>query len=133
MPRSASVPTLAALALSALAATVPPASQAQGGTFQCGGIGRESQERMVVASDRRDLMLTFANEAGAYLADIDVKITSPSGVVLVQARCEGPLMLVDLPATGTVQVQASYRGQAQRKPVTIGKQTARVAFIWNTG
>lgn len=133
MPR----PVLALAVL--LASPLPVLAQANTGladraTVQCGGIGRESQERMVIASDRRDMMLTFASERGTYLADVNVTITTPGGDVLVRRHCGGPLMLVDLPVTGTVQVEASYRGQTQRKPVTIGNQkTARVAFVWNVG
>jgi len=134
MPRPA-CPLILAAALAAplLGVAVPVAQAADRTTVQCGGVGRESQERMVTASDRRNMLLTFANERGAYLADIDVTITTPSGEVLVRSHCGGPLMLVDLPVTGPVEVQASYRGQTQRKPVTIGRQTARVAFIWNVG
>jgi hypothetical protein len=132
---SMSRPTLVAALATALAVPMmyaaPPAHAAR--TFECGGVGRESQERMVTASDRRDMMLTFATESGTYLADVDVLITSPSGVVLARGHCDGPLLLVDLPMTGTVQVHATWRGQTQRKPVTIGKHTARVAFIWNAG
>lgn len=121
----------AAAALPALAAAAPV--HAGGGVvYECGGVGLESQERMVTASERRDMMLTFANERGAYLADVNVRITSPSGQVLLRANCPGPLMLVDLPASGPVQVAASFRGREQHKPVTIGKNTARVAFIWPT-
>jgi len=78
------------------------------------------------------MLLTFANERGAYLADVHVRILSPSGQVLLRANCAGPLMLVDLPAAGPVQVQATFQGRAQSKPVTIGKNTARIAFIWPT-
>lgn len=133
MPHPAFVPTLGALAVCALAAAVPLSTHAAPANFECGGIGRISQDAMVTASHRRDLMLTFGNDVGAYLADVDVTITSPSGEVLVKAHCPGPLMLVDLPSVGTVHVQASYRGQVQRKPITIGSRTARVAFIWNVG
>ena len=122
---------VAALALPPAVLAQATTSLADRTTVQCGGIGRESQERMVIASDRRDMMLTFASEQGTYLADVNVTITTPTGDILVRRHCGGPLMLVDLPVTGTVQVEASYRGQTQRKPVTIGKQTARVAFVWN--
>lgn len=128
-------PTLAATLATALALPLFYAAQPAHAApvFECGGVGRESQERMVIASDRRDLMLTFATEAGTYLADVDVTVTSPSGVVLARGHCNGPLVLVELPMTGTVQVQATWRGQTQRKPVTIGTRTARVAFVWNAG
>jgi len=109
-----------------------PVNAGNGVVYECGGVGVESQERMVTASDRRDMLLTFANERGAYLADVHVRITSPSGQLLLRANCAGPLMLVDLPTTGPVQVQATFQGREQSKPVTIGKNTARVAFIWPT-
>lgn len=123
-------------ALAAAAAAVhatagaAPVHVGDGIVYECGGIGLESQERMVTAADRRDILLTFVDEHGAFLADVNVRISTPSGQVLLRANCGGPLMLVDLPAQGPVQVAASYQGREQRKPVTIGEKATRVAFVW---
>ncbi|MGV3494335.1 MAG: hypothetical protein ACO1OY_10745 [Ramlibacter sp.] len=131
LPRWRTLVVAAASAVSALAAAAP-VHVGNGIVYECGGVGLESQERMVTASDRRDMLLTFADEHGSFLADVHVRITAPSGQVLLRANCPGPLMLVDLPAQGPVQVAASFQGREQRKPVTIGKKATRVSFIWPT-
>lgn len=96
----------------------------------CGGVGVDDQNRMKAEAPRHDLMLTFAVSSGAYLSDVDVSISNVKGVVL-QQRCGGPLMLVDLPA-GAYQVSATPpKGAAQKKSVTVGgKKPASVTFTW---
>ena len=64
-------------------------------------------------------------------ATVDVEIRSGERLVL-QGRCEGPLMLVDLPSDGSYEVRARAPGGGeQRKTVRIGgAQPARATFTW---
>lgn len=103
---------------------------AQEAKFVCGGVGQESQERMKAEAARHDLMLTFSRPDGAYVADVDVDITS-GGKSVLQARCGGPLMAVDVGAQGRYEIRAAHEGKEQRKSVTIGAQRpARLSFVW---
>jgi hypothetical protein len=130
------VPVLLSLfALAAAQAQNAPtaAGSAQSGAgspgFRCGGVGNEDQQRMKAEAGQHDLMLTFATASGAYQADVDVEITS-GGKVVLQGRCNGPLMLADLGGKGTYQVKAVSNGRELRKSVTLAGKPTRVTFTW---
>jgi hypothetical protein len=127
---------LAAAAASALAqsagaaATAAGSSTAQAAAFRCGGVGQDEQERIKAEAARHGLLLSFSVTGGAYLADVDVEIRRGDQVVL-QARCSGLLMLVDLAPAGPYEIRASAQGRDQRKTVNVGGQRpATVSFVW---
>lgn len=120
---------LAAASAFAQQSDAPQAAAATAAAFRCGGVGQDDQERIKAEAASHDLMLTFATVSGEYLADIDVEIRS-GGRLVLQGRCEGPLMLVDLPADGSYEVRATSAGREQRKTVRIGGQAARAIFTW---
>jgi hypothetical protein len=112
------------------AATATGSATAQAAAFHCGGVGQDEQERIKAEAARHDLLLSFSVTGGAYLADIDVEIRRGEQVVL-QARCSGPLMLVDLAPAGAYEIRASAQGRDQRKTVTVGgRRPATVSFVW---
>ena len=122
----------ALLVLPALAG--PALSQGQA-TFRCGGIGQDEQQAMKAQTAGHDAMLTFALENGAYLADVDVQIRDARGTTVLQARCEAPLMLVDLPRAGNYLITATAKGQTLRRSAQLGGsgKPERLAFIWPMG
>jgi hypothetical protein len=65
------------------------------------------------------------------VAGADVKVSTDYGKVLAQGRCEGPLMLLDVPGKGHYRIDASYGGQQQHKDAQLGGKPARLSFIWN--
>ncbi|HSV84235.1 MAG TPA: carboxypeptidase regulatory-like domain-containing protein [Ramlibacter sp.] len=117
-----------AQSVSATAAATGSAG-ARAAAFQCGGVGSDDQQRMKAEAARHGLLLTFATTTGAYLADVDVQISQGNQVVL-QGRCTGPLMLVDLAPPGQYEIRAVSQGREQRKTVTVGGAPAQVAFTW---
>ena len=68
--------------------------------YLCGGVAQAEQEAMRAAERDHDLLLTFATATGQYLADVLVDISDDRGGPLLSARCDGPMMLVDLPKAG---------------------------------
>jgi hypothetical protein len=112
------------------AATAPAAAGAQAAAFRCGGVGQDEQDRMKAEAAQHDLMLTFAVDNGAYLADVAVEIRR-GGQTVLQGRCSGPLMLADLAPAGSYEVRAVAQGREQRKTVAIGgAKPARLSFTW---
>jgi len=102
-------------------------------TYLCGGVGLGEQQAIKAQAGKYDLMLTFAASNGAYLADVDVEIrsTRKGGDVVLSAKCEGPIMLVDLPGAGTWRVTAQVNGQARQRTVsTASGRVARAVFTW---
>ena len=100
--------------------------------FRCGGVGQGSQQQMKAEAAQHDALLTFAETSGAYLADVQVQIRDGKGAVVLEAKCDGPLMLVDLPAKGTYQVSAtpSDGRKMQSKKLVAGGKPARLVFAW---
>jgi hypothetical protein len=118
----------------ALAQTSAGTGTAGSASFICGGVGVGDQQSMKAAAGQHDLMLTFAVSNGAYLADVDVEIKNSRGAVVLSAKCDGPIMLVDLPAGGSWSVTARSNGQARQKTVTAGAgKHAQATFIWPAG
>jgi hypothetical protein len=117
-----------ALAQSAQATASGSATAGAAG-FRCGGIGDDEQKRIKAEASQHDMLVTFSTPSGAYLADIDVEISS-GGKVVLQGRCGGPLMLVDVSGKGTYQVRAVSNGREQRKTVTLGARPASLSFVW---
>jgi hypothetical protein len=103
---------------------------ASAATFSCGGIGLDDQARMKAEASRHDVMVTFSSKGGAYVADVEIEI-SQGGKAVLQGRCNGPLMLVDLAPKGSYEIRATSEGKAQRKTVKVGAaKPARVSFVW---
>ncbi|MCG2591525.1 carboxypeptidase regulatory-like domain-containing protein [Ramlibacter sp. XY19] len=120
------------LALPALALALA-CGMAQAQTFRCGGIGTAEQDQFKAEASQHDALLTFALSTGAYVSDVDVTVTDGRGKTVVQGRCGGPLMLLDLPGKGTYRVNASYEGKAQSKSLSLGAKPARAVFTWPAG
>ena len=125
--------SVSSLCLALLLAATAAAASAQG--FTCGGVGVDEQQRMKAAAGSHDLMLTFATSSGAYMADVAVRIQDRRGASVVQASCDGPIMLVDLPGPGSYRVTATAAGASRQRSVTVshGKRPARATFIWPAG
>src|SRR5262245_36700490 len=102
--------SLALLAL--LAAPIPamaqgagdPILEANGVKYACAGVGKASR------SDPRwpafPVKLEFAAANGDFLGDPAVTITDGSGATVFQAQCNGPWVLIELPA-GSYKVHAT--------------------------
>ena len=111
-------------------ATASGAASANAGSFTCGGVGSEDQARIKAEAARHDVLVTFSTVGGAYVADVDVEI-GQGGKVVLQGRCNGPLMLVDLAPKGSYEIRATSNGRTQRKTVNVGAtRPANVSFVW---
>lgn len=98
------------------AATSPAIMQLEkktdsGITYVCGGIGQSEQQEMKKMASKYDLMVTFAANNGAFLADVDVDIADTKGNQLLNVACDGPIMLVDLPEDGNYKIIAEAGGR----------------------
>ena len=108
-------------------------AQAQSPGFRCGGVGQDEQEQFKAEAAKHHAMLTFALSTGAYLSDIDFRIADSGGKVVLEGKCKGPLMLLDLPGPGSYQVTATSQGRSQSKTVTVGAKPTSATFTWPAG
>lgn len=105
-------------------------------TYMCGGVGEEESAYMKEAAARDyDLMMTFAEKNGNYVADVAVEIKDARGKTLLEATCDGPIMLVDLPAAGGYRIHAETDGKAIDRTVLVKGDKGRLrqlTFAWPT-
>ena len=107
------------------------AASARDANFVCGGIGEGDQQAMKAQAPQHDLMLTFAESTGAYLADVAVQIRNSTGAVVLDTTCPGPIMLVDLPRSGRWHITAQINGERRDKTVaTSPGHRAQATFTW---
>ena len=112
--------------LPALAQDGDPILEANGIKYACAGVGKASR------NDARwpafPVNLEFAAANGDFLGDPAVTITDASGKQVFQAQCNGPWVLIELPA-GSYQVHATgQKGQyAKDFPLSVkaGGQTKK--------
>jgi len=105
-------------------------------TYMCGGVGKEEAAYMKKQEPNYDMMLTFAARNGEYLADVNVDIKDAKGNSVLQTNCDSPMMLLDLPKSGTYHVHADAAGHIQNQTVRVrgreGKNptVASVVMSW---
>jgi hypothetical protein len=59
---------------------------------------------------------------------------SPKGDVVFSAKCDGPIMLVDLPRAGNWRVTAQVNGQRRHKTISAGsRRTTHAVLTWPAG
>ena len=118
--------TFAAMPVAALAQDGDPILEANGVKYACAGVGKASR------NDPRwtafPVRLEFAAANGDFLGDPAVTITDASGKQVFQTQCNGPWVLMQLPA-GSYQVHATgQKGQyAKDFPLSVkaGGQTKK--------
>jgi hypothetical protein len=132
MKKKAILAAVACACIATLAPAAPPATQAP--SFICGGVSQPDADAMKAQARDHDLMLTFADASGAYLADVDVRISDRRGHVVLSGKCDGPIMLVDLPGSGSWRVSAQANGTTRQQTIaTTRGRTARATFVWPAG
>lgn len=128
-------PTIAQSRPAAESSAVSVKPQTQNGvTYMCGGIGEDESTYMRQTAARDyDLMMTFAEKSGNYVADVAVSIKDARGKTILETTCDGPILLVDLPKNGGYRIHAEASGQALDRTVLVkgGKgQVRQLTFAW---
>jgi len=90
-----------------------------GYTYICGGVGRGEAAQMKTASRNHDMLLTFATKKGEYLANVSVDIKDAHGKAHLNTVCDGPLMLIDFPKSGTYRIRAEAAGYTLHKTANV--------------
>lgn len=80
------------------AQSLPEAVSRNGVLYMTGGIGEDEAKTFLALAPRYSLRLTLTSPSGNYLADVDVKIATVDGNVVLDTRTDGPFLYVMLPA-----------------------------------
>ena len=100
---------IAASASAQDAATLEPRTQ-NNTTFISGGVGKdEAQLADAISRYGYNVQLVFAEQTGAFLADVDLHITDAAGKTVLDTVSEGPMFLAKLPP-GQYRVAAQANG-----------------------
>ena len=94
-----------------------------------GGIGEAEIVRMTVAEKDYNFKLVFADETGAYLAEIALVIRDDKKNVVVNAQSLGPIVLITL-KPGVYELTAtSMRGITKTENITIGERDLITRYV----
>lgn len=101
-------------------------------TYLCGGIGVIEAAQMKREAADYNLMLTFAENTGAYLANVSVDIADARGTPLLQTTCDAPILLVNFPRAGRYRITAEAEGNPVTRVLRIrpGSKHNAVALLW---
>jgi hypothetical protein len=105
-------------------------------TYLCGGVGEEEAAYMKSEARGYDMMLTFATRDGSYLANVNVDVRDAKGRPVLQAKCDAPIMLLDVPKSGTYRIRADAAGHTLDRTAKVtakqktGARLASVVLTW---
>lgn len=124
----------AAAAPAITAGDLPPEHQQGNVAYRMGGIGEDEAQAMQAAARQYPLTLEFAartgEDRGGYLADVDVAIRDGRGNQVLQAKADGPFLLVRLPP-GRYVVTAKHEDSQRSRRVDVKERGAqRIVFSW---
>ncbi|XZG70700.1 carboxypeptidase-like regulatory domain-containing protein [Chitinibacteraceae bacterium HSL-7] len=89
--------------------------------YLSGGVGDESLMQMKSERAEYNVHLTFAEQGtGAWLYGAHVKVVDHAGMVVLDAKANGPLFYAQL-APGRYTVTAQYEGMQQEVVLTLGR------------
>jgi len=122
------------------AAEIPPAimitqgKTAQGFPYLTGGVSTEEREILEASGRAYNVQLTFAENGGAYLSDVDLVVTDAKGGEIIAIRTNGPLFYIQLPP-GSYGVSAAFKGETKKiKSLIVAKgKTVRQTLVWDLG
>lgn len=98
--------------------------------YATGGVGFGERARLQTMAKDYNLRLIFAENTGAYLANINVKIQDNKGKNLMDTTANGPWFFVKVPQ-GQYTVIVSHLGKKETKKVAVRNGGSRViTFHW---
>lgn len=107
----------------------PVASGAQA-PYLSGGTGADERQELLAKEGEFNLKIVTADTSGDYLANVQIAIESAKRERVLEAKMEGPILLVKL-APGTYTIRATSSKKTQTRSVTVPAQgPRRVDFRW---
>lgn len=112
-----------------------PKIQQYGSTqFISGGFGVDECKALQTDACNWPLQLTFSEVAkgttvGAWVSDVDLKITDKDGNAVLSTITEGPIMLVKIPP-GAYTLTANYLGRLATRTFTIQEGRSQTVSVY---
>jgi hypothetical protein len=112
--------------------TPPPLLEKHYGSviYISGGIGDEERDEIQLRGRDFNLKLLFSERDGSYLGEVDVLLFNAKGETVLDAKSEGPFLLVQLPG-GSYGIKVSANGLTQERRLSItAKGKHESIFRW---
>jgi hypothetical protein len=132
-------PALAAALAAGLLAASPALAEFQGRygdvQYASGGITSDEADAMRAQAHDYSLEVTMAAPSqfpgyNDFVAGTAVRVTDDNGIVVLDTRDAGPILLADLPP-GNYTIEAADNGNVQTRHVHVGpRRRAQVTFLW---
>jgi hypothetical protein len=115
---------------SAFSLPLPEAKTYNGITYLSGGIGLDEREVLQRIGQDYDLKLGFAEKAGNYLSDVEVRIKDAGSNTILETISQGPWFFAKLPA-GQYTILATTKGITRQHSARVAAhgQTS-LYFYW---
>lgn len=97
--------------------------------FITGGVSDEEQAVIENWGKGFNLRVLMALKEGAYLSDVDVRISDAQGYTVLQTVAQGPFLYAELPP-GSYTVIASARGETKEQRLRVGQEQTQVDLRW---
>lgn len=103
---------------------------AGGLVYATGGVTVGDLRKLLAERDRYALWVTTAARgSGAFLSDVQLRITDRESNVVLDTILIGPWLFVDLPP-GTYAIEATLKNQVQERTTRIDRSAQRQAIIY---
>ena len=99
-----------------------------GVTLVSGGIGVDSQQRLMALEPQFNLKLVFTLVEGNYVSDVNVSLRNAAGKVVVEHLADGPLMMAKLPA-GSYSVHAVYESKTVVRKINLRDKRLHTEYL----
>lgn len=110
---------------------LPRVEQENGVSFLSGGVGVDERQQIKPLTRAMNLQLVFAEESGALLADVDVRVAESEGREVLNLEASDPLVFARL-QPGTYDVAATVDGKTIERQVVVPAQGRRTeVFHWS--
>lgn len=102
--------------------------------YVSGGVGEEERAALSAVRANYNLRLTMAQEGGAYLNEVALRLTPAAhGLGVVRMQAEGPLFFARLPA-GEYLLTATHEGKEQSRKVSVNDHApVDINLFWPAG
>jgi hypothetical protein len=103
---------------------------AEGLGYATGGVTVSELKTLAAEKDHYDLWVTTAAKgSGAFLSDVQLKITDKQRHVVLDTTMIGPWLFVDL-APGTYTIEAKFKDQSLKRTTWVGRGDHHQAILY---
>jgi hypothetical protein len=107
-----------------------PVGHDRGIAYVTGGVGQDEAAALRGLASGYNMRATFTSGTGEYLSGVAVQVSRPDGMVVFEARSEGPYLFAQLPP-GRYRVVATFDGVGRTRQINVPSHgSTRFTLVW---